>query len=136
MQDKININCDGGSRGNPGPAAIGIVLWDENHKRIGQYREYIGQSTNNVAEYRSLIKALDLAASHTRGEVHVFMDSELVIRQVKGIYRVKARHLQPLLQKVKSNEKRFTKVIYNSVRRGNSYQVHADALVNQALDMR
>ena len=129
----IYINCDGGSRGNPGKAAIGIVLWDKHHKKLEEYKEYIGIATNNIAEYKSLIKALKLAIKYSK-EVEINMDSELVIKQIKGIYKVKATHLISLLQEVKTNEKNFKKVIYHTVSRENIHQKAADFLVNQSLD--
>jgi ribonuclease HI len=131
---KIYVNCDGGSRKNPGPAAIGIVIWDENHNKLETYKERIGEATNNVAEYKALIKALELSAKHTRNEVIIFTDSELVVRQVTGIYRIKAKHLLPLVQEVKKNEQLFSKVVYNTVTRNNRYQVEADKLVNKSLE--
>lgn len=134
MPNKIFVNCDGGSRKNPGPAAIGLVIWDQEHNKLEEFEECIGNTTNNVAEYKSLIKSLELAVKHTRKEVHVFMDSELVIKQVTGFYRVKASHLLPLFKQVKENEKCFDKVVYNNVTRNNKYQVEADKLVNKALD--
>lgn len=133
ITEKIFINCDGGSK-NPGPAAIGIIIWDENHNKLEQFKECIGDTTNNVAEYKSLIKALELAAKHTRKEVHIFTDSEFVVKQITGKYRIKAKHLFPLFQEVKKNEQCFEKVIYNNVTRNNKYQVEADKLVNGALD--
>lgn len=136
MQQKIYLNCDGGSRGNPGPAAIGVVLWNENHKKIIGHKECIGETTNNVAEYRSLLKALELAAQYTKNEVIVSMDSELVVRQMKGIYKIKKEHLVELHKKVKEAEKAFKTIIYIHVPRTNSYQKEADRLVNEALDER
>lgn len=134
MIPKIFVNVDGGSRRNPGPAAIGIILWDENHNQIESYKECVGNATNNVAEYKALIKALELAAKYTRDEVQIFMDSELVIRQVNGLYRIKKEHLLDLYNQVKDNERLFTKVIYNCITRNDLYQVKADQLVNEALD--
>ena len=136
MIDKVLINTDGGARNNPGPAAIGIVIWDENHAKLEEYKERIGDTTNNVAEYKALIKALEIAIRHTSGEVHVFMDSQLVVRQVTGQYRIKAQHLRPLFQKVKDAESSFAKVMYDYVSRYDRYQVEADKLVNDALDGR
>ena len=94
--ETISVNADGGSRCNPGPAAIGILVWDENRIEISSYKECIGDKTNNEAEYIALIKALELAMKHTRKRVHIFMDSELVIKQMNGRYRVKADNLRPL----------------------------------------
>lgn len=134
MIEKIFINADGGSRKNPGPAAIGIIIYDENKNFLDSYKEHIGEATNNTAEYKALIKALELAAKHTRGEVQVFMDSELVIKQMNSFYRIKKGHLFELYQQVKNNERTFKKVTYNYVTRNNKYQVKADQLVNEALD--
>ncbi len=129
----ITINCDGGSRGNPGPAAIGIVIRKDGIK-IDSCSEYIGKATNNVAEYMSLIRSLEIAVKHTQGQVHVFMDSQLVIMQVTGKYRINKPHLKKLYDRVKENESSFKEVIYAHVRRDNLNQSEADALVNQALD--
>ena len=134
MREKIYVNCDGGSRGNPGPAAIGLVIWDTERNKLKEHGEKIGRKTNNFAEYSSLVKSLKLARRYTRNTVHVQMDSELVVRQVKGLYRVKAKHLYPLYKKVKSLEANFKKVLYTSVQRSNKFQKEADLLVNKALD--
>ncbi len=131
---KIIINCDGGSRGNPGPAAIGAVLWDIKGKKIAEHREHIGEETNNVAEYQSLIKALELAQEHKADEVEVFMDSELVIRQMTGEYKVKAQHLRPLYEKAQKIASAFKRAEFKSVPRGDKLQAQADMLVNWALD--
>lgn len=136
MIRKIYVNADGGARKNPGPAAIGIVISDENKNQLECYKECIGDTTNNVAEYKALIKALQVSAKYTRDEVHVFMDSELVIKQINGYYRIKASHLLPLFQEVKNYERTFNKVVYNCVTRNNKFQVLADKLVNDALDDR
>ena len=134
MHEKIYINCDGGSRGNPGPAAIGVLIRDNKNRVICEYKEKIGKNTNNVAEYMSLIKSLKLAGKYTRNTVYVRMDSELVVRQVSGIYKVKARHLVPLYTEARSLEANFKKVVYSSVPRNNRFQSEADRLVNEALD--
>lgn len=134
MMSKIFIHADGGSRKNPGAAAIGIVIFDENQKELETYRECIGNTTNNVAEYKALIKALQLAAKYTREEVHIFMDSELIINQVSGMYRIKSPKLFSLFQQVKDYERAFIKVVYTYIPRSNKYQSIADKLVNEALD--
>lgn len=136
MIKKINVNCDGGSRKNPGPAAIGIVIWDESHCKLEEYKECIGEATNNTAEYKALIKSLELSAKYTRGEVHIFTDSELVVRQMTGKYRIRASHLLSLFHEVKNHERLFSKVVYNIVTRNNKFQIEADRLVNDALDGR
>ena len=86
---KIFIHADGGSRKNPGAAAIGIFVLEEEKNELERYKECIGNTTNNVAEYKALIKALQLAAKYTRNEVHIFMDSELIINQINGLYPIK-----------------------------------------------
>lgn len=134
MPQRIYVNCDGGSRKNPGPAAIGVVIWDEEHNKIEEYKECIGDATNNTAEYKAVIKALELCAKHTRNEVHLFTDSELVVKQINGVYRIKKEHLQHLFHEVKKSEQIFKKVVYNQVPRRNKFQVHADKLVNDALE--
>lgn len=134
IKSKIYLHADGGSRKNPGPSAIGILVRDETGNILETYKECIGDATCNIAEYRALIKALQLAAKHTRGEVHIFMDSELVIRQMNGSYRIKKNHLLELFQHVKNCERPFDKVVYNHVPRDNQFQIKADALVNEALD--
>lgn len=134
MPQKIYVNCDGGSRKNPGPAAIGVVIWDEDHNKLEEYKECIGDTTNNTAEYKAVIKALELAAKHTRNEVHLFTDSELAVKQMNGAYRIKKGHLQQLFQEVKKAEQFFKKVVYNQVPRHNKFQVQADKLVKDALE--
>ena len=128
------INCDGGSRGNPGPAAIGIVLWDDDRKIIETHKEYIGIATNNIAEYKSLIKALKLALMQKASSVEVYMDSELVIRQVNGEYKVRAERLLPLFSEVEELKKEFHNITFSSLPRDDHYQAYADRLVNEALD--
>ncbi len=136
MHPKILINCDGGSRGNPGPAALGLLLRLPSGQLLKTHAEKIGVATNNEAEYRALIKALSLAKEFTREEVRVFMDSELVVRQVTGQYKIKLPHLQILYQQVKIAERAFLSVVYQSVPRSDEYQQLADRLVNLALDAR
>lgn len=131
---KIFINTDGGSRGNPGNAAIGIVIRDDKDKIIENHKERIGVTTNNVAEYKAIIKALELAKKYTSDEIELSSDSEVVVRQIIGKYKVTKDHLIELFNEVKSKEKSFRKVNYNHVFREDPYQSRADALVNQALD--
>jgi len=132
--DKIYIYTDGGSRGNPGSAAIGITLLDEQKSVLEQYRECIGETTNNVAEYKAIIKALEIATAHTREEVYLFSDSELVIKQLSGSYRIKKGHLRELFYLIKEREKAFKKVIYSHLNRENKFIAMSDKLVNEALD--
>jgi len=131
---KIYVYTDGGSRGNPGPAAIGVAIFDENRQMLEEYKECIGESTNNRAEYKALIKGLELAAAHCRKEILCFLDSELVVRQLSGRYRIKSEPLRELFYVLKDKEKAFEKVVYNHVRRTDRFIKRADKLVNEALD--
>ena len=132
--NEIYVNCDGGSRGNPGKAAIGVVVRTDDGTILESVGECIGETTNNVAEYSSLIRALELAAKYTTGQVEVTMDSELVVRQVTGVYHVKKDHLIPLHAEVKKLVAGFESVKFVSVPRGDKYQAQADGMVNAALD--
>ncbi|MFH1592952.1 MAG: ribonuclease HI family protein [Candidatus Woesearchaeota archaeon] len=134
MLPEVCINADGGARKNPGPAAIGFIICDKDRNSLEVHKECIGEATNNEAEYRALIKALQYATKHTRDTVQIFMDSELVIRQMNGKYKIKAQNLFTLFQEAKNREKSFKKVVYNYVTRNNKFQVQADKLVNEALD--
>lgn len=131
---KIYVYTDGGSRGNPGPAAIGVVIFDENRQILQEYNECIGESTNNRAEYKALIKGLELATAHCRKEIVCCLDSELVVRQLTGSYRIKSEPLKKLFYVLKNREEAFEKVVYNHVKRNNPYIQRADKLVNEALD--
>ncbi len=130
----VNLYTDGASRRNPGPAAIGIVLCDENDVLLQEHKERIGDATNNEAEYRALIKGLDLALAHTRGEVHCILDSELVVRQLNDVYRVRDPRMMDLFHQVKDRERMFAKVHYRHRPRLAGRLERADALANEALD--
>lgn len=131
---KFFVHTDGGARGNPGPAAIGVVLYDEHKKPVVEYKERIGSATNNIAEYKALIKGLEIAAAYTEGILDCFLDSELLVEQMRGNYAVKAQHLKPLFTEVKQLERQFSQVIYHAVPRENPFHARADRLVNNALD--
>jgi len=133
MSQALSIYTDAGARGNPGPAAI-AVLFFEGSKLVKQHGEYIGKATNNQAEYRAVIKALELAHSLGKKELELFTDSELVARQLSGKYKVKDAKLKPLHETAKNLEKNFEKVSYSSVSRGNLRIWLADKLVNKILD--
>ena len=132
MSKIILTYSDGGSRGNPGPAAIGVVLKSPDGKIIATHKEKIGITTNNQAEYRALITALHMAKEHGAEEVHANLDSELVVKQCLGEYRVKDKDLQPQFIKVHNASLAFKKVTYKHIRR--EFNTEADALVNEALD--
>ncbi|MFH0957036.1 MAG: ribonuclease HI family protein [Candidatus Aenigmatarchaeota archaeon] len=131
----IMIYTDGGSRGNPGPAAIAVLIYDGKGKLLASHSEYIGEATNNVAEYRAVLKALKLAKRHgAGGSVSCVMDSELVARQLSGKYKVKKPHLLELYSLVKDGEKAFSSVSYANVRREDEKISLADYLLNASLD--
>jgi len=131
---KAKIYSDGGARGNPGPAAIGVLVCDEKGQRLGDHGEVIGETTNNVAEYTAVIRGLTLAAELGVQEADYFLDSELVERQLSGIYKLKAEHLKPLFAQVKEKEKKFKRVTYFHVPREHEKIKYVDRLVNLALD--
>lgn len=128
------IYTDGGARGNPGPAAIGVVLCDDRDRVLLERKEHIGRATNNEAEYRAIIAGLELAAHATRGLVRVFSDSELVVRHLTGAYRTKSGNLLPLHRCAKAKEKSFDRVMYEHLPRLTGWLRRADKLVNEALD--
>jgi ribonuclease HI len=126
--------ADGGSRGNPGPAACGAVLYDSEGSVVREVGIFLGVATNNVAEWQGLIAGLE--AAHTLGaeSVKVRLDSELVVKQLRGEYKVRQPHLIPLHARAKNVLRHFTRVDIQHVRRNQN--AAADALVNQVLDMR
>ena len=128
------VYTDGGSRGNPGPGAIGIVFFNENKEKIAEYKECIGDCTNNQAEYKALIKALELATAHCRKTIMCFLDSELVVKQLSGAYKIKNEKLRELFYILKDRERAFDKIVYNHTKRTNQFILYADKLVNDALD--
>lgn len=126
------LRCDGGSRGNPGPGALGYVLSDETGREIEARGEFLGVCTNNVAEYRSLIAGLGAAARFGVRTLVVRMDSELVVRQMLGQYKVKNEGLKPLYAEARSAVTHVGVVRFESVPRDDNGR--ADGLVNEALD--
>jgi len=132
----IYTNSDGGARGNPGPGAIGIIV-RKDEKILTKYSAKIGKLvTNNVAEYEALIKALELASKFTNDELTCFLDSELVVNQLLGKYRVKNERLLPLFLKVQKLQENFKKIKYQHVSRWDKFQQLADELLNDELDRR
>ncbi len=129
--NKLIIYTDGGARNNPGPAGIGIVLYDENKRELETYKEYIGEATNNQAEYRALIEALKLADKYSPAEINCFLDSELVVKQLNKEYRVKDPGIRELYNQV-LDLSIFKNVTFNHVRREENKL--ADRLVNKVLD--
>src|ERR1700691_1849814 len=94
-------NIDGGSRGNPGPASYGVVIRDAKGEIVAKLKKYIGRTTNNVAEYYGLIAALDYAQSHVIRALQIESDSELLVKQMRGQYKVKSEELRPLFERAK-----------------------------------
>jgi ribonuclease HI len=106
---KLKVYTDGGSRGNPGPAAYAVVITDESGKVVKEYGRYLGRMTNNEAEYNGAISALKEALALGADEVEVFSDSEVMVRQVNGVYRCKAANLQPFLNEVRALKARSSR---------------------------
>jgi ribonuclease HI len=129
---RISVNVDGGARGNPGPAAIGVVVRDGGGEVLEEVGEKIGEATNNVAEYKALLRGIELAADHGASELELIGDSELVVRQVEGRYKVKNAGIKPLHAAVKRALGDFDSWSIRHVRRAEN--ADADRLVNQALD--
>ena len=127
------LHVDGGARGNPGPAAIGGVLSEPDGTTLTTFAQTIGESTNNVAEYRALLRGLELAAARGAREVRVINDSQLIARQVSGAYRVKHPAMQELHRQAVALLQGFDHWSIESVPR--SQNAAADALVNEALDL-
>jgi ribonuclease HI len=129
----VRVACDGGARGNPGPAAIGAVVTAVDDGRVlATVSEYIGETTNNVAEYRAVIAGLQRAADLGAGSVDVRADSLLVVNQLLGRWKVKQAHLVPLHREARDLLGRFDATTVERVRR--EHNADADALVNAALD--
>jgi len=129
---KARLSTDGGARGNPGPAAFAYVLEAEDGAVLAAHGEAIGRATNNVAEYRGLVAGLQKALELGVDEVEVVSDSDLLVRQMTGVYRVKNEALQELSGAAKRLTRAFRKVEYRAVRR--ELNELADRLVNEALD--
>jgi ribonuclease HI len=127
-----HANIDGGSRGNPGPAAYGVVMRDGRGEVVASLKKYIGQNTNNVAEYFGLIAALDYAQTHGIRALRVESDSELLVKQMRGQYKVKSEELKPLFERAKKMSQTLEMFRIEHVYREQNRE--ADALVNQALD--
>jgi ribonuclease HI len=128
------VHCDGGARGNPGPAGFGFVICDADGEEVYSRGEFVGNATNNVAEYRGLIAAARQVAELGGRSVTFRVDSQLLQRQVTGQYRVKAAHLKPLHADLMQALRAVPGWSVEHVRR--EHNRHADKLVNQAIDAR
>lgn len=129
---KLVFHVDGGARGNPGPAAIGVVISDADGAVIDEVAERIGLATNNVAEYRAVLRALDRARELGADEIEIIGDSELIARQLSGVYKVKHPAMKPLHEQAIAALADFARWSIRSVPRAQN--ARADGLVNAALD--
>ena len=132
---KLKIYTDGGARGNPGPAGCGVVIIDENNKIVARYKKYLGEQTNNFAEYSAVILALAEVKKMPlcQGlEIEVLMDSELAVKQLNREYKVKNQELAKLFVKIYNLQHSFKRVSFSHVPREMNRQ--ADLLVNQVID--
>ncbi len=131
---KVYLFCDGASRGNPGLAGIGFIIYDERWRVLKRFSKNIGITTNNVAEYMAILTGLRTAKRIGARRVKVFSDSKLVVNQLKGAYKIKKSHLEQLYTKIKSVEKSFEQVSYNHVSRTNKKIATVDRMINRMLD--
>lgn len=138
MMEEINIFTDGGSRGNPGPAGIGVYMADKNGKKIVSIGKRIGNATNNAAEYKAVLEALSylLANKENLGKnpkINFFLDSKLVYSQIAGLFKIKNPSLRTLLYEVREKEAQVkSQIFYNHIPREKNTK--ADEMVNKALD--
>jgi ribonuclease HI len=130
---KLTLYSDGGARGNPGPAAIGLVIFN-GEERVKDFKKCIGIGTNNQAEYAAMITALELCLEVHGTDIIAFSDSELMVKQLNGEYKVRNSELFKLWGRVKELEGKFSTVVFTHVFRENPGIVIADGLVNEALD--
>ena len=127
---RLTVSIDGASRGNPGAAGVGVVIGDENGSVLKEISEYIGETTNNVAEYMALIRGMEEALAMGADSIHLRTDSELLAFQLAGAYKVKAPHLRQLNESVRALVDKFRAVSLTRVPRGENAQ--ADALAAKA----
>lgn len=130
----LKIFTDGASRGNPGNAAIAFSIEDGKGNILKQHSEPIGVTTNNVAEYSAMIKALKRATYYCKGQIHCFSDSEFMVDQLIGKDKIKKKHIKELFLKVKELENKFKRVTYSHLSREHPKIRKVDRLANKALD--
>ena len=131
---RVSIRIDGGARGNPGPAAAGVVITDSENTVLHEAGIFLGETTNNVAEYRALLAGMEAAEKLGADEVQILSDAELLVRQMTGEYRVKNETLQGLHAKALELQERFSRCKYRHVAREDNK--HADKLVNVAMNLK
>lgn len=130
--DKVILYTDGGARGNPGPAALGFVLKAPSGEILVERGKYLGETTNNVAEYSALVEGLSTALDYTTGRIEILMDSELIVKQMTGLYKIKQPHLQVIATEVKKFLNKFESYSFQHVLR--EFNKEADKQVNLAID--
>ena len=130
---KLTIYVDGGSRGNPGPAGVGVVILDNSGKKIKEFGKYIGETTNNIAEYNALLYGLEEALILRADDVKLNLDSELVAKQLSGDYRVKDANIRPLFERALNMLKGFKSFEVRHIEREKNKE--ADKLVNKAINL-
>ncbi|MFA4858092.1 MAG: ribonuclease HI family protein [Candidatus Margulisiibacteriota bacterium] len=130
---KVTVHSDGAARGNPGPAGIGVVI-KNGAQTLLEISDYIGETTNNIAEYTALIRGLKATLKLGHKTADFYLDSELLVKQIKGEYRVKNEGLKPLFLQAQSLIKKFHAFSIHHTRRENNQE--ADALANQGIDAR
>lgn len=133
MSKKLFLYTDGGSRGNPGPSGIGVVVLDSNRKKVKELFKYIGETTNNIAEYSALIYGLEEVSALRAEEVVIYMDSELLVRQLTGEYKVRSDEIRPLFEKALDILKTIKVFEIKHIERAKNKE--ADRLVNKAINL-
>jgi ribonuclease HI len=131
----LYVYTDGGSRGNPGPGAIGVVILDEKKNIIAEHKECIGKTTNNRAEYGAMVKAIEMASRIGAKRLICLSDSKLMVNHLNKEWKVRDEDLKPFFDYIKGMEKQFEKVAYRHIPRcSDQFAKRADELVNEALD--
>jgi ribonuclease HI len=139
MKNRLIVYTDGAARGNPGPSASGFEVYDHSGRGIHAHSHYNGEQTNNFAEYNAVILALKWCSENSDAketEIALYSDSELVVRQITGKYKVKARHILPLKEGVKELSAKFGAISFHNVPREDEHIVRVDAALNRLLDSR
>jgi ribonuclease HI len=131
---RVKIYTDGGARGNPGPSAYGVVIHSDDDRKLTEFGQYVGVGTNNEAEYMGLLAALGEAKRLGADEVEIASDSELMVKQLLGMYRVKAENLRPLFDETRKRLATFVHFSIRHVRRDHPVIARADEIVNRELD--
>ncbi len=132
LTEKIKIFTDGASRGNPGPAALGVAFYDENNVLLAEFKQHLGVQTNNYAEYMAVIKALEISLDKGAKLLDIYCDSQLLVKQMSGEYKVKSPTIRALFIRAKKLTEQFHRVSFHHIKR--EFNKKADALANQALD--